>query len=200
FSQADASTTREYGGTGLGLTIVKQLIEAMGGEINIRSIVGEGSTFYFHLPLSPAVSSVLETNSNETDKPTDTTTTMTFNGLTALLVEDNKVNQLVAISMLKKIGFEADIAHNGDAAIERLSSRSYDVIFMDCQMPGKDGFETTRIIRNSEIQETVIIAMTANTSQLDKDQCFAAGMNGFIPKPVNMTAITEEVRRFFPQK
>ena len=152
----------------------------MGGEIDILSIVGQGSTFFFYSPLNPADTPILlETDCDSPDRSTHKTHTMTFSGLTALLVEDNKVNQLVANSMLKKIGFEVDIAPSGDAAIEMLSIRAYDVIFMDCQMPGRDGFETTRIIRNSEIQETVIIAMTANTTQQDKDQCFTAGMNGF---------------------
>ncbi|MEM9622065.1 MAG: response regulator, partial [Pseudomonadota bacterium] len=179
FSQADASTTRKYGGTGLGLTICQELIQQMGGSIEIDSELGKGATFHFTLlmPLSAEAPDVRtpERGTERTELP----------ALNILLVEDNPVNQRVASGLLKKLGYQAEVASNGAEAIAAVQQSTYDVVLMDVQMPEMDGLEATRLIRQMDgVTQPRIVALTANAMAEDRTQCLQAGMDDFLTKPV----------------
>jgi signal transduction histidine kinase/ActR/RegA family two-component response regulator len=195
FSQADSSTTRIYGGTGLGLVISKRLAEAMSGNIQVESMLGQGSIFTFTAKLRAV----------EPDGAHNILTTFgdapIYKGLKALLVEDNPVNQLVGQRLLERLGFEVEIAEHGAEALEKLDAKAYAVIFMDCQMPVLDGFEATHKIRAREQggQKHLIIAMTANTHAGDRIRCLEAGMDDFIPKPILVGHLMETLRKHLPE-
>ncbi|MBW8890018.1 MAG: response regulator [Fibrobacteres bacterium] len=194
FNQADSSTNRKFGGTGLGLVISKKLAEAMGGDILVDSIYGQGSTFTFATRLKASTPSQGEAAPNVPDG------SIPYAGKQALLVEDNPVNQVVACRFLERMGFEVVIADHGESALEKLSRDRYAVILMDCQMPVMDGFEATRRIRGMEKGRTrqLIIAMTANTHAEDRQRCLDAGMDDFIPKPILIGQFMETLRKHLP--
>ena len=174
FAQIDNSTTRTETGTGLGLTICKQLVELMNGQIWLESEIGIGSSFFLEIPLKKSVTSVLPTAKQSIWKDGETTN---INPSKILLVEDDKINQLLAEKILNKLGYAIAKATNGLEAVEMISQEHYDIIFMDLQMPIMDGIEATRKIRQKDVQQPIIIAMTANAMPQDKERCFAAGMN-----------------------
>ena len=179
FNQADASITREFGGTGLGLSISKQLIDLMDGRIGATSEPGVGSTFWFELSL-PIHHEAPEGNEQEDEIRPDATFEARI-----LLVEDNATNQLVAKSILAKLGCRVDVAADGCEGVESAFRFPYDLIFMDCQMPHKDGYEATKEIRRAfSSTELPILAMTANAMKGDRERCLDAGMNDYIPKPI----------------
>ena len=195
FTQADGSTTRKFGGTGLGLTISRQLVELMGGNINVVSTEGQGSTFSFTLDMTicehhtrqqeSAGHTGLKDGSGQQQQ--DMTTFP--DSIQVLMAEDNVVNQKVAISMLKKIGIQhIDVARDGREAVSMNSTHTYDLILMDCQMPQMSGYEATGVIRRQEREQQLppipIIAMTANAMAEDREKCLAAGMDGYLSKPV----------------
>jgi CheY-like chemotaxis protein len=184
FSQADASTVRKFGGTGLGLAICKRLVEMMGGSIGVKSRFGEGSSFWFTIRALPARSATDKTGPQSAAGSEITELRKGSNRI--LLVEDNKVNQKVAVLMLKKLGVEADIANHGAEALAAIASQNYRLILMDCQMPQMDGFEATRRIRAQDSYHAAvpIIAMTANAFAEDREACLAAGMDDYLSKPV----------------
>ncbi|HUB80901.1 MAG TPA: ATP-binding protein [Bryobacteraceae bacterium] len=183
FMQADSSTARRYGGTGLGLAICRQLAELMGGTVGFRSATGKGSTFWVKLPLPPAPVPVrnLPMPAAAPSGPLEATRRL------VLLAEDNVVNQKLACHLLAKLGCEVDVAVNGVEALERWNQRPYDVIFMDCQMPGVDGYEATRSIRASGGRgaQIPIVAITASSMVGDRERCLAAGMTDYVSKPLD---------------
>ncbi len=193
FSQADGSTTRKYGGTGLGLAISRQLIELMGGRIGVESQPGKGSTFWFELVL-PVVQRVAPA---ATVAPA-TLTTAPFN-TSILVAEDNPANQLVIRLLLEKAGFGCEIVGDGQAAIERLAQRNFDVVLMDCQMPRLDGYEATRRIRAGaegvRSPKVPIIALTAHAMASDREKCLAAGMNDYLTKPIRLEVLQQALQR-----
>ncbi len=180
FSQADESITRKYGGTGLGLTIVKQLVELQDGRITVNSKVNEGSTFIVFIPYG-----IGKTRTLESPKNNAALKEINASELSVLLVEDNDINRLYAKSVLKKWQCHTDTAENGLVAIEKIKNNFYDVVLMDVQMPVMDGYETTQAIRmmDSPISKVTIIALTANATRADVEKCLTAGMDDYLPKP-----------------
>ncbi|HEY0656276.1 MAG TPA: ATP-binding protein [Chryseosolibacter sp.] len=182
FSQADASVTRKYGGSGLGLTIVKQLVELQNGKITVRSEENVGSTFIALVPYAIGKADTIFTSALASQKTQDSTLTRR---LKVLLVEDNDINRLYAKSILKNWQCHVDIAENGLVAIEKVKSGDYDVVLMDIQMPVMDGYEATRTIRllDASKRDVPIVALTANATKPDIERCLASGMNDYLSKP-----------------
>lgn len=184
FSQIDNISTRKYGGTGLGLSICKKLVEMMGGMISAQSIQGSGSVFTFMLPLSKAeplaiASDIIPAAEHEKIKP-----------LSILLAEDNAMNRFVFERMFNSLDCDLEMVENGKQAVEKASTRWFDLIFMDIQMPVMDGLEATGVIRNHylsrQIPVPVIIALTADAMKEDEERCLNAGMNDYLSKPLSI--------------
>ena len=188
FTQADSSITRQYGGTGLGLVISRRLTEMMGGDIWVESTQGTGSTFHFTIRIkrqtgqpSPRQYGTRHTE----DKPGAAINKL--KGARVLLVEDNELNQELAIELLSSNGIEVDIADNGQRALTMLAENDYDGVLMDCQMPVMDGYTATHKLREQDrFKDLPIIAMTANTMRGDREKVLNAGMNDYIAKPINI--------------
>lgn len=182
FSQADASVTRKYGGTGLGLTIVKQLVELQHGTITVKSEENIGSTFVVSIPYSLTTSKKKMVESISSSREINS---KSVKGLRILLVEDNDINRLYASSILKNWDCYFETAENGFVAIQKLKTQEFDIVLMDIQMPVMDGFEATKAIRNDRFKNSKvpIIAITANVTKKDMEKCLAAGMNDYIVKP-----------------
>ena len=186
FKQADSSTSRKFGGSGLGLSIVKSLVNLMGGEISVHSEPGWGSEFNFYVKLEKAEAPAGEVATTAADGGEGK---LRCAGRSFLVVEDNVINQEIAVAVLSEMGAEVDVANNGQEGLDAFLAKDYDTIFMDLRMPVMDGLEATRKIRTSgkhDARTVYIIAMTANVMQEDKDASIRAGMNGHVGKPLDM--------------
>ncbi|MCA9731179.1 response regulator [candidate division KSB1 bacterium] len=195
FSQVDTSTTRKFGGTGLGLTIAKKLSELMNGEVGVESMVGKGSTFWAIVELGIGERTVQLKDADQHEE-----VEMDKTAVHILIAEDNIINQKVATMTLEKMGYTADIAENGRVAVDMLKIGEYHIVLMDVQMPEMDGYEATKAIRNGDAHEfnknIHIIAMTANAMKGDREKCLAAGMNDFVAKPVNRRELKSAIIHF----
>jgi CheY-like chemotaxis protein len=204
FTQASSDTTRKYGGTGLGLTISKRLVEMQEGNIGVRSTIGEGTTFYFSInfPLGDAAAGLIEKNLVEEIK---------LSNLRILLVEDNAFNQMVAVDTLEGAieNVTIDVAENGQEAVDKIKvyetqewesgkAFPYDIVLMDMMMPVMDGLEATRAIRklDDKVKDIPIIALTANAIKEEIQKCYDAGMYDFVTKPFDTNVLLKKIAAF----
>jgi PAS domain S-box-containing protein len=194
FTQADESVTRRYGGTGLGLTIVKQLVELQKGTITVNSEENNGTEFTFIIPYETG--KVQDLVERDVKKRIEIPAVKLEN-LRVLLVEDNDINRLYAQNILKKWKCKVDCAENGYIAVEKARVYPYDIILMDVQMPVMDGYEATRIFRRNGLK-IPIIALTANAIKGDNEKCIQAGMNDYLPKPFQPEDLLQIISRFAP--
>lgn len=192
FSQADAATTRRFGGTGLGLTISRKLTEAMGGSISVSSDPGRGSCFTVTLLMEAAGTGPAAADSTPMADLPDVA------GLRLLVAEDNKVNRLVIRKFLRDLPLHLEFAHDGGEAVKKAQKMDPDIVFMDMSMPVLNGIDATRRIRAAEGRQPVIIALTANAFDSDREACLDAGMNGFLSKPVSRAELLEVLRAHGP--
>lgn len=216
FSQEDQTTTREYGGSGLGLAIAQRLIQLMGGDIHVESVVGAGSVFSFYVMLqysskeeiNDAILPKSSVNYTKAAKIYDHSfhpnelDSIDILGITEnlqiLVVEDNELNSNLILEILKLNDMTGDFAVNGRDAVTAFRKKSYDLILMDCQMPVMDGLTATKIIRQQQEgkKRPIIIALTAASSDVDRAICIEAGMDDFITKPINMETIVNKINKY----
>ena len=207
FVQGDVSTTRVAGGAGLGLSIVLELTQLMGGDIEVASKQGEGSRFVLRLPfdevfeMTPGPATRLRPRPKTTpgNPPNGAPTSKGINGTTVLVVEDNLVNQRVALLALKRLGYQCAVANNGIEAVEAASGQLFPVILMDIAMPRMDGIEAAGLIRapDSASRNAQIVAMTGHAFDHEREKCFEAGMDGFIAKPFDLIHFEQVVGEAF---
>ena len=194
FQQVDASINRKYGGTGLGLVICQRLVVGMGGRMWVESHLGTGSTFCFTVPtqIAPAAAEALVEVTQTTLETADATSTES-NALKILLAEDNRINQELALLLLKKWGYQADVVGSGLEVLQALERQPYQIILMDVHMPEMDGLTATRKIQDlyPPHQRPYIIALTASAMQGDRERCIAAGMQHYLTKPINPTELMQ---------
>jgi len=200
FSQAEASTTRQYGGTGLGLVISRRLAELMGGTMTAESEgPGRGCTFRFHVRAEAVAgtSASAAPGAKPAARAALDPQMAVRHPLRILLAEDNVVNQKLALRLLSQMGYGADVAVNGLQALERIGQQRYDVVLMDVQMPQMDGLEASRRItaKWKPTERPRIVAMTANAMQGDREECLAAGMDAYVTKPIRVEALVEALRQ-----
>lgn len=199
FSQGDASTTRKYGGTGLGLAICKRLSEAMGGKVWATSSLGHGSSFFTRLKLKEVVEENEKAHVRE--KAVEHLELIDRSSIRTLIAEDNRSNQIVIKLMLKRLGIASEAFGDGKELLEGLKEQPADLIFMDLQMPVMDGLEATAAIRSGKVGEACkdvkIVALTANAMVGDEERCLSAGMNGYLPKPLKIKALEEQINQLF---
>jgi len=217
FTQADSSSTRQYGGTGLGLTIARQLTELMGGTIGVDSVQNRGTTFWFTVVLAKQLEKAAPSQKNLPKKETfvggseeklpdqglSKNVLTTPNKSRILLAEDDQINQHMTKLFLTKSGYDVDVASHGREALQLLEKNDYALVLMDCMMPELSGFETTTMIRNpaSAVRNHTIpvIALTANATREDRDNCLAAGMDDYLVKPIEVTKVLEILKKWLPR-
>jgi PAS domain S-box-containing protein len=188
FDQGDASTTRRFGGSGLGLSITRRLAELMGGEVGFSSTVGAGSTFWIEILAPPA---------GEVQPATAQPLHDVLYGLRVLVVEDNATNRIIATKLLEQLGASVETAADGYLGLEAAAQGGFDLILMDVQMPGMDGLETTRRLRalGPPVSQTPIVALTANVLSHQRQAYLEAGMDGVVGKPISPSALLAEIAR-----
>jgi signal transduction histidine kinase len=187
FSQVDSSTTRRFGGTGLGLVISARLCEAMGGSIQVRSREGVGSIFSFTVRLGHGTHA-------QDAAPTPLEQLDANVAHRVLVVDDDAINRTLATAMLRKLGLPADVAKDGQEAVDMVTAHTYSIVLMDMQMPGMDGVEATQAIRQRALtRQPYIIALTASAFDSDRERCLQAGMNDFLSKPFRIQALREKL-------
>jgi CheY-like chemotaxis protein len=201
FEQAESGTTRKFGGTGLGLVITKSIIELMGGNIWVESELGKGARFIFVIELLRDDNDSLQPGSDTKGKISVKDIHEQFKGKRLLIVEDMEINREILISLLEETGLIIDTAENGKEALDIITAApdKYDLVFMDMQMPVMDGLEATRQIRALPAvsnRKLPIIAMTANVFQEDIDNCYAAGMDAHIGKPIDLAEVLEKLSEY----
>ena len=197
FTQADGSTTRKFGGTGLGLTITKQLAELMGGTLTLTSEEGKGSVFSLLIPAGVDVENQQDldiSDPSDNSDITQDTENADFSG-NILVAEDDRTNQMLITTLLEKIGFKTTLAENGNIAVEKAMSHEFDMIFMDMQMPNMNGYEATQALRDEGFS-TPIIALTANAMKSDKDKCIEAGCDDYLSKPIAQEELRRILKKF----
>jgi PAS domain S-box-containing protein len=202
FTQADASTTRRFGGSGLGLSISRSLAELMGGSIRAESSPGAGSCFALEIPLERADGEAGQDAGLELDRSARNFEPLPI-ALDVLVVEDNLINQKLAAKLIERLGCRVQVASSGASALRIMADYSFDLIFMDCQMPEMDGFEATALIRQKEMgrRRTPIVALTANAMENDLERCLAAGMDAYLTKPIDVAKLRETLVAFgLPQR
>lgn len=194
FAQSDINTTRKYGGTGLGLTITKKLVELQGGHIMVESKPGEGSVFKVKLPFE------IDNEPKHTSEDDSFDFIPFKNSLKVLLVEDNAINQFVALKLLKNWGVSADVANNGKEALEYLQNYEYSLVLMDLQMPVMDGIEATQAVRSQNGKslnpKIPIIGLSANAFSETRDKVINAGMDDFTTKPIQQKHLYQIIRKY----
>lgn len=199
FTQADSSTSRKFGGTGLGLSISRQLVELLGGEISVSSTYGAGSCFEFTVPCNVCT----EANLLAMGRSISTSKNHYANTL-VLLVEDNEINQQIAVELLDTVGIQVEVASGGQEALDKLTAaapETYDLVLMDLEMPGMDGHQATRLIRAQErFHHVPVIAMTAHAMADVRQRCMDEGMQDFLPKPVQPNALFTMLARWLEHK
>jgi two-component system, sensor histidine kinase len=192
FSQVDSSTTRQFGGTGLGLVISERLALAMGGSISVQSVVNQGSCFSFTIRLK-TLSEFIDTPKSSLAHIENTKSHQQY----ILVVDDSHINRRVALRLLEKLGIQADTATSGQEAIEKIKKQHFDVVFMDIQMPEMDGLQATEAIRALKLaHQPYIVALTANAFETDRQRSLAAGMNDFLSKPFLFEDLKEKLTLF----
>lgn len=191
FTQVDSSSTRRHSGSGLGLAIVRQLTELMGGHVDVESQVGVGSHFWIELQLQ---------NAPDDGEPADTIDSLVDEvSVSVLLAEDDPINQMVVEGMLTALGCTVQVVGDGAAALAAASANDYDIVFMDCRMPGMDGYAATRLIREAESRNggrSSIVALTADSLESDRVRCIEAGMDDFLTKPVSSFQLSTTIERW----
>jgi CheY-like chemotaxis protein len=225
FAQADSSTTRRYGGTGLGLTISRRLVEMMGGRIWLESTPGKGAAFHFTVWLGRGIQSeratpepaglvglallVVDDNLGSKLQSVAPASPPSMQdplreprtGFRILLVEDNRVNQMLAVRLLEKRGHHVQVAGDGREALEKLKEADFDLVLMDVQMPVMGGFEATAAVREMEKgtgRHIPIVALTARAMKGDRERCLAAGMDSYVAKPIHSEELFEQIEALIP--
>jgi CheY-like chemotaxis protein len=199
FTQADNSTTRKYGGTGLGLTITSQLVKMLGGTLDVKSEMGKGSVFTILMPL-PVETAAASQTVNLVQEITDAEShdSSAKLGGSILVAEDNPANQQLIQILLNKMGLAVTLADNGQSAVEAATTTAYDLILMDMQMPVMNGYDAARTLRHRSIG-TPIIALTANAMQGDMQKCIEYGCNDYLPKPVDKAKLVSILGKYLGQ-
>jgi signal transduction histidine kinase/CheY-like chemotaxis protein len=202
FTQADGSHTRKFGGTGLGLTITRQIVELLHGRILVRSEIGRGSVFSVELPVGIDINQQSTMNHYEALEQLQkdqSETTQNPSGRCVLVAEDAKANQTLIQILLQKMGFQVTIVEDGQQAVEQVRNKTFDIILMDMQMPVMNGYEATREIKTMGIR-TPVIAVTAHAMKGDEQKCLDAGCDGYIAKPIDRKKIEQIIREHLIKK